>query len=120
MGIAEAVAELSTLLGNHFSQSKSDLATHGQSETHFPVTPPDAVAYPGTTDDVADIVKICARHACPVIGWGQGTSLEGHALAAHGGVCVDFARMNSVLQFNAEDMNVVVQPGITREVSTPE
>jgi len=115
MGITDAIAALTTLLGKHISQSKPDLASHGQSETIFPDMPPDAVVYPGTTDDLAKIVKICARHDCPVIGWGQGTSLEGHALAARGGVCVDFRRMNAVLQVNAEDMNVVVQPGITRE-----
>ncbi len=115
MGIQDAISELSLLLGNRLTRSKSDLESHGQSETHFPVTPPDAVAYPENTDEVAGIVSICAAQDCPVIGWGTGTSLEGHALAFRGGVTVDFTRMNKVLQVNAEDMNVVVQPGITRE-----
>jgi len=60
------------------------------------------------------LVKICAKHDCPVIPWGTGTSLEGHALALKGGVTVDFARMNQVVEVNAEDMDVRVQPGITR------
>ncbi len=115
MSIDTAVSELSTILGNRLSCSKSDLNAHGQSETHFALTPPDAVAYPGSTEEVAQIVTICAAHGCPVIGWGVGTSLEGHALAVQGGVVVDFSRMNKVLQVNAEDMNVVVQPGLTRE-----
>ncbi|MEE9428303.1 MAG: FAD-linked oxidase C-terminal domain-containing protein [Paracoccaceae bacterium] len=115
MAISDAISELSLLLGKHLVRSKSDLAIHGHSESHFPVTPPDAVAYPKNTRQLAQIVSICAKHNCPVIGWGAGTSLEGHTLAVQGGVTVDFSRMNKVLQVNAADMNVVVQSGLTRE-----
>ena len=115
MSIDAAVSDLSTVLGNRLSCSKSDLSAHGQSETYFAPPPPDAVAYPATTEEVAEIVTICAAHGCPVIGFGVGTSLEGQTMAVQGGVAVDFRRMNKVLQVNAEDMNVVVQPGLTRE-----
>ena len=115
MGIQDAIAELSTLLGQRLSRSKSDLDNHGRSETHFPLTPPDAVAYPETTEDVAGIVRICARHGCPVVGWGAGTSLEGQAQAISGGISVDFTRMNRILQVHQADMDVTVQPGVTRE-----
>ncbi len=115
MTIDAAVTELSTVLGNRLSRSKSDLDLHGRSESHFPLTPPDAVAYPESTAEVSEIVKICARHGCPVIPWGVGTSLEGHALAMSGGVTVDFSRMNRVIAVNQADMDAVVQPGVTRE-----
>ncbi len=120
MAIPEAVSELSQLLGDRLNASKSDRDTHGASEMNFPVTPPDAVAYPESTAEVARIVEICARHRCPVIGWGAGTSLEGHALAVHGGVTVDFSRMNKVLEVAQEDMLAVVQPGVTREALNTE
>lgn len=55
------------------------------------------------------------RHLVPLIGWGAGTSLEGHALTLHGGVVVDFRDMASVVELWAEDRLVRVQPGITRE-----
>jgi D-lactate dehydrogenase (cytochrome) len=115
MTIDAALTELSTLLGNRLSRSKSDLDLHGRSESYFPLTPPDAIAYPTGTDEVSEIVKICARHRCPVIPWGVGTSLEGHALAINGGVTVDFSRMNRILAINEADMDAVVQPGVTRE-----
>lgn len=115
MAIDAAVTRLTNLLGARLSVSKSDLDLHGRSETYFPLTPPDAVAYPETTEETVAIVEICAAEGCPVIGWGTGTSLEGHSLAAQGGVTVDFSRMNKVLQVNAEDMDVIVQPGVTRE-----
>lgn len=115
MTVAAALTELEEFLDARLSRSKSDLDVHGRSETHYPPTPPDAVAYPETTEEVREIVRICARNRCPVIGWGAGTSLEGHALALSGGVAVDFGRMDKVLETNPEDMYAVVQPGITRE-----
>jgi len=120
MTIQAAIGELSTLLGQRLTRSKTELAQHGASETHFPLAPPDAVAYPETTDEVAALVRICAAHCCPVVGWGTGTSLEGQAQAFQGGVCVDFARMNRILEVSQADMHVRVQPGVTREALNEE
>ncbi|MGH1455022.1 MAG: FAD-binding oxidoreductase [Paracoccaceae bacterium] len=115
MSIDTALRDLSTLLGQRLSRSKSDLDLHARSESHFAPTPPDAVAYPETTEEVAALMRICAAQDCPVVGWGTGTSLEGQAQAFQGGVVVDFTRMNKVLAVNAADMDVRVQPGLLRE-----
>jgi D-lactate dehydrogenase (cytochrome) len=115
MSIDAAINALVPLLGDRLSVSKSDLDAHGQSETHFDAIPPDAAAYPRSASEVSAIVKICADHRCPVIGYGAGTSLEGHTLAVQGGVTVDFRNMADVVQINNEDMTVRVRPGITRE-----
>ena len=115
MSIDAAINALVPLLGDRLSVSKSDLDAHGQSETHFDAIPPDAAAYPRSASEVSAIVKICANHRCPVIGYGAGTSLEGHTLAVQGGVTVDFRNMADVVQINNEDMTVRVRPGITRE-----
>ncbi len=115
MDIETAITELTVFLGERLSRSKSDLEQHGQSETHFPGMPPDVVVYPENTQEVARIIKTCALYRCPVIGWGVGTSLEAQAQAPMGGVCVDFKRMNSILEVRQADMDVTVQPGVTRE-----
>jgi D-lactate dehydrogenase (cytochrome) len=114
MDIADAIAELQSCLGQGVTRSKSDLDLHARSESYFADAPPDAVAYPGDTAEVAEIVRICARHRVPVIGWGTGTSLEGQAQAFSGGVAVDFSRMDRILDIAQEDMLVRVQPGVTR------
>ena len=114
MTIETAIAALETLLGERFSRSKSDLDQHSHSETYFDPIRPDGVAFPESTQDVSKIVTTCAQHDCPVIAWGTGTSLEGHALAVRGGVTLDMSRMDKVLDVNTEDMDVRVQPGLTR------
>lgn len=110
----DALDDLREMLGERLSTGKSDLSLHGRSETWHPEMPPDAVAYPQDTGEVAAIVGICARHGMPVIGWGRGTGLEGHASAPCGGVTVDFRHMDAVLEVMAEDMLARVQPGCTR------
>ncbi|WP_456388662.1 FAD-binding oxidoreductase [Profundibacter sp.] len=120
MTIQTAIAALTSFLGDHLTLSKSDLEAHGASETHFAPAPPDAVAYPRDTNEVSQIVKTCADHDCPVIPYGAGTALEGHTLAIRGGVTIDMSRMNAVLAVNSDDMDVVVQPGLTREALNTE
>ena len=120
MTLTAALAELRALLGDRISTTAAVLAQHGQSESLVSAPPPDAVAFPRSTDEVAALVRICAAHGVPMIGWGAGTSLEGHALARHGGVTVDFRDMAAVLEVRAEDMLARVQPGITREALNAE
>lgn len=115
MAFDAAFSELATVLGDRLSRSKSDLDAHGGSETHFALAPPDAVAYPQSTEDVSRILSICHAHGVPVIAYGAGTSLEGHTSAIRGGVTLDFSRMANILTINQGDMDVVVQPGLTRE-----
>ena len=112
---AKTLEALSQLLPGRLSTSKSDRDLHGRSESYFDLMPPDAVAYVETTREVQNLLKICSQFECPVIGWGTGTSLEGHTSAPRGGISVDFSRMNKILQLNGEDMDVLVQPGLTRE-----
>ena len=120
MTLTAALADLRALLGDRLSTAAAVLAQHGQSESLVSAPPPDAVAFPRSTAEVAALVKICAAHGVPMIGWGAGSSLEGHALARHGGVTVDFREMASVLEVRAEDMLARVQPGILREALNAE
>ena len=88
---------------------------HGNTVTWIENQPPDAVVFPQSTEDVQDIVRICAEHRVPIIPFGTGTSLEGHVNAPQGGVSIDVRDMNQVLAVHAEDLDCVVEPGITRK-----
>lgn len=73
---------------------------------------PDAVVFPATTEEVANIVRIAARHDVPIVGRGAGTGLSGGALPLGGGVMIVFARMNRILEIDIENRRAVVQPGV--------
>lgn len=112
---APAAQALAALLGARFSQNPAERDLHSQSESYHRAAPPDAVAWPETTAEVAAVMTICHAHGVPVIGWGTGTSLEAQALATQGGLVLDMMRMDRVLEIRAEDMQASVQPGCTRE-----
>ncbi len=106
---------LRAIAGGRVSLSIAVREQHGRDEGHHETCPPDVVVFAESTEDVSAIVTLCAAHNVPVIPFGTGTSLEGHVAALKGGVCIDVMRMNEVLEVNAQDLDVRVQPGVTRK-----
>ncbi len=107
--------ELRALLGDRLSTSQAVLEQHGHDESFHPSSPPDAVAFARSTDEVSAIVRLCNQYDTPIIAFGTGTSLEGHVAALSGGVCIDLSQMNQVLRVSAEDLDCTVQAGVTRK-----
>ncbi len=109
------LAALKTQFGERVSTAAAVREHHGRDESPFPPTPPDAVVFAQSNDDVVALVRLAAEHRVPVIPYGVGSSLEGHLLAVEGGVSVDLSQMNRVLAVNAEDLTATVQAGVTRK-----
>jgi D-lactate dehydrogenase (cytochrome) len=112
---AAVLAGLRAVLGERVSTGASVREQHGRDESAFASMPPDAVAFPRSTEEVAAIAQLCHAHDVPMIPYGVGSSVEGHVLAVHGGVSIDLGQMNEVLAVHAEDLDAVVQPGVTRK-----
>lgn len=74
---------------------------------------PEAVIYAESTEQVAEVLKVCAAKHIPVTTRGAGTGLAGGAVAAEGGVVLCTARMNRIIGYNETDMTVTVEPGVT-------
>jgi len=118
--VVEAASDLKEILGDRLSISEGERAAHGRDESYHDAMPPDMVAYPESTEEVAAVVRACARTATPVIPFGTGTSLEGHVAAVKGGLSMDMSRMNRVLEVRTADLDVTLQPGVTREALNKE
>jgi len=112
---SEFVESLQAIVGDRVSVADTVRDQHGHDESYHHSCPPDAVVFAETTEEVSAVVSLCADHGVPVIPFGTGTSLEGHVAALKGGVCIDVMAMNEVLEVNAEDLDVRVQPGVTRK-----
>lgn len=113
--IQTAIDVLSRRFGDRLTVNRTIRDRHGTDESYHAPRAPDAVVFPQGKEDVIDIVNICRDHRTPIIPFGVGTSLEGHIAALKGGVCVDLGQMNSVLSVNPEDLDVTVEPGVTRK-----
>jgi D-lactate dehydrogenase (cytochrome) len=113
--VAAATRDLAAAFGNRLVTSQAVREQHGNTLTWIPNQPPDAVVFPQSTADVQQVVGICAKHGMPIIPFGTGTSLEGHINAPQGGVSVDFRDMNRILSVHPEDLDCVIEPGVTRK-----
>lgn len=114
-GIATAVAILRQRFGERLSESHAVREQHGHTTTWIANQPPDAVIFVESTEEVGDVVRVCAEHRVPIVPFGVGTSLEGHLNAPSGGISVDLSRMNRILAVHPEDLDCVVEPGVTRK-----
>ncbi len=106
---------LSKRFGDRFSTSQALREQHGRGESHHTPAIPDAVIFAETTEEVSEVVRLCAAESIPVIAFGAGTSLEGHLTAVRGGVSIDLSRMSKVTRISAEDLDCTVEAGVTRE-----
>ncbi len=73
---------------------------------------PSAVVFPESTEEVARIVTVLGRHRIPFLARGAGTGLSGGAVAVDGGVILELARMNRILEIDYENQRAVVEPGV--------
>jgi glycolate oxidase len=79
---------------------------------YLPAELPAAVALPGSTEEVAGLLRLASRHRVPVVPRGAGTGLSGGAAGIEGALTIALTRMNRVLEIDRENLVVVTQPGV--------
>lgn len=104
-------AELSALLGEYWRTDDPSRRAYGEDSSRRYALPA-GVALPDTHDQVASLVRACRRHGVPIVARGAGTSSTGAAIPYSGGVVLSFERMNRILNIQADDRYVVVEPGV--------
>lgn len=113
--LAAALAALEDMFGARLSRALALREQHARDMSWHAAPPPDAVVMVRSTEEVQAVMRVCYNHRVPVIAFGAGSSLEGHIHAPQGGVSLDLSGMNRILQVNAEDLDVTVEAGVTRE-----
>lgn len=73
---------------------------------------PDVVVFAETIEQVQNVIKIADKYSIPVICRGAGTNTVGSCIAEHGGIILNFSKMNKILEINRENMTARVQPGV--------
>jgi glycolate oxidase len=80
----------------------------GSIDKHRPL----AVVFPLAADEVSSVVLCCARYGVPYTARGAGTGLSGGAIPSPGGVLINLARMNRILEIDVANLRAVVEPGV--------
>lgn len=110
----ELLEELKIICQDNISVDYDERYIHGkpQNSFHKAVNIPDVIVYPRSEEEVSKVVNLCNIHKVPIVPYGGATSIEGHTLSPHGGVCIDMSLMKTVKALHVDDMDVVVEPGI--------
>ncbi|PRD45168.1 FAD-binding oxidoreductase [Phyllobacterium phragmitis] len=114
VGIAKAAAILKQRFGERAQTGQAIRDQHGHTTTYVPTQAPDIVIFAENAEEVQEVVRVCGEHRVPIVAFGAGSSLEGQVNAPAGGVSLDLSRMNRIIRVNADDLDCVVEPGVTR------
>lgn len=112
----EHVSLFKEIVGEQYVLVDEESMQHyGHDETEHLVYPPEVVLRPRTTEEVSAIMKICFRDGLHVTPRGAGTGLSGGALPHLGGVLISTDRMNSIINIDERNLQVVTEPGVITE-----
>ncbi len=95
--------------------SASDLEVYGRDWTKVHEPKPLAILMPGTTEEVAKVVKYCYEHGIPVVPSGGRTGLAAGAVAANGEVVISLNRLNKIEDIDPVGLTIRVQAGVTTQ-----
>jgi len=109
------IAAAGGFLGERLTTNAAIREQHSHGEDSSPPTLPDAVAFVETTEEVSRLLALCHQHGVPVVPFGAGTSLEGHVNPVRAGISLDLSRMTAILELNEQDMDALIEPGVTRQ-----
>jgi D-lactate dehydrogenase (cytochrome) len=107
--------ELIDLLEDRFTTSESVLVNFSKGEDAYDPIKPQAVVFPHSNEELSKILKLCNAHGTPVVPYGTGTSLEGHAVGNADGITISLEKFDKILKVNAEDFDCRVQANVSRE-----
>lgn len=111
------IEDFKKIIGEEFIFiDKDSLHHYSHDETEDLHFLPEVVLKPRTTEEISDILKICNREKIPVTPRGGGTGLSGGALPHLGGVLLSTERMNTILQIDERNLQVITEPGVITEV----
>ena len=112
--VDHVIAAARAFMGDRITTNAAIRDQHSRGEDTTTPVQPDAVAFAESTEEVSQLLTLCHRHGVPVTAFGAGTSLEGHVTPVRAGISLDLSRMTTILEVSQEDMDCLVEPGVTR------
>ncbi len=116
MDPGQAIRELAAIVGpDNVLSSRAERTVYGYDASVFRGVELLAVVLPETAQQISRLVTWCQRHQVPYLARGTGTGISGAAIPTHGGLVIEMARMNRVLEIDLENGVAVVEPGVINQ-----
>jgi glycolate oxidase len=108
----QVLAELGEAIGADLIDTDRLAVLPYASDAAFAGHVPDAVAHPSTTEAVSRLMRVVSRHTISLVPRGSGTGLTGGAVPLTGGLILDLARMNHIIEIDPTTSTATVQAGV--------
>ena len=107
------INKLKSITGDPYLLTEpEDMVTYSYDAAVLDAVLPSAVAMPGNSDELGQIIEVCNENSLPITVRGAGTNLSGGTIPSIEGVIILTSRLNSIIEINKEDMFAIVQPGV--------
>jgi glycolate oxidase len=108
----KVLRELSHIVGDQYLITKpEEMATYASDGTKLEFMP-NAVAFPGNTEEISNIFSLANRESFPVIPRGGGSGMSGGSLPIKGGLVLAMGRFNRILLVDQDNLIAKVEPGV--------
>jgi glycolate oxidase len=109
--------KLIEILGNSYVFLDLETRNHyGHDETEDYVFPPNVVVKPANALEISEIMKLANEYKIPVTPIGGRTGLSGGALSIHKGIGLSIERLNTILQIDEQNLQVITEPAVITQV----
>lgn len=109
--------KLIEILGNSYVFLDLETRNHyGHDETEDYVFPPNVVVKPANALEISEIMKLANEYKIPVTPIGGRTGLSGGALSIHKGIGLSTERLNTILQIDEQNLQVITEPAVITQV----
>jgi len=93
------------------STAPEDIICYGFDASGIEVCP-SAIVWPNNTADVVKVMKYAYEKEIPVVPRGAGTGVTAGAVPSKGSIVLSFEKMKKIIEIDAENLNVLCEPGV--------
>lgn len=116
MDIDQVAQELAAIVGpSQVLTSRAERTVYCYDASVFRGRDVLAVVFPDNAGQIVQLVTWCRQHGVPYIARGTGTSISGGSIPTHGGIMIELARMNRILEIDLDNRVAVVEPGVINQ-----
>ncbi len=113
----EMVNQLTNIVGAaYIFTDEATRNEYGHDETEDYVFPPSVVMKPANALEIAEILKVANTYLIPVTPIGARTGLSGGALSIHQGIGLSLERLNTIINIDEQNLQVIVEPAVITQV----